>query len=121
MTDRPIPDDNPHRDGEPNGNRDGELIPPQDDAVPEREPTSRRAIVGAAFGASLIWAPEALAKASDKRGGEVTERQVRAIVRDELHRLGLLKRSKMGRPGAARSCRTDGSSRAVGHDRADRA
>ena len=57
-------------------------------------PTSRRALVGAAFGASLVWAPEALAKAHRvvQTPQDWTRGQIEDIVHDELARLGLLPR-----------------------------
>jgi hypothetical protein len=91
--------------------------PPEDDPprAPDRdrdlaEPAgsgataSRRAIVAAAFGASLIWPSNALAS-THHRGTDrdVTEADVRRIVRDELRKLGLLKgpgRGPVGPTGA---------------------
>ena len=54
--------------------------------------TSRRAVVGAAVGASLVWAPDALGKvkASIATEHDLTDAQIRKIVHEELARLGLL-------------------------------
>jgi hypothetical protein len=77
-----------------------ERDPQPSDEAEQSPPTSRRAIVGAAFGASLVWAPDALAKAGQSlHSGDLTEKQVRAIVRDEIRSLGLLKRPKRGPEG----------------------
>ena len=69
-------------------------------AAGEPDRKSRRAIVGAVFGASLVWGPEALAKAGSALGDQdVTERQVRAIVHQELRRAGLRTGPRVGPTG----------------------
>jgi hypothetical protein len=53
--------------------------------------TSRRAVIGAAFGASLVWAPKALAKtASTAPFSHAQEAEIRALIHDELAKLDLL-------------------------------
>jgi hypothetical protein len=51
-------------------------------------------VVGAALGASLVWAPNALAKARQTvrydLGGDITSKEVRHIVHEELAGLHLL-------------------------------
>jgi hypothetical protein len=71
-----------------------------EEAAADPDIASRRAIVGAALGASLVWAPDALGKArAAVAGGDITEADVRAIVRDEIRRLGLLKLPRHGPTG----------------------
>lgn len=78
---------------------------PGDDGTPsEHKPTSRRAVVGAAFGASLVWTPDALAKASKHHHSPLTkaqQAQVKQIVHDELAKLRLLHGPGKGPTGAA--------------------
>jgi hypothetical protein len=78
---------------------------PREDGTPlERKPATRRAVVGAAFGASLVWAPDALAKASKHHHSALTKAQqaeVKQIVQSELAKHGLLHGPKEGPTGPA--------------------
>jgi hypothetical protein len=90
----------PPRGGDDEDGRDLQPEVDRGQAGAASDPTTRRAVVGAVFGASLVWAPDALAKAhkgSGKHGW--TEKQIRAIVHDELRSHGLLKGPKRGLPG----------------------
>jgi hypothetical protein len=79
------------------------------------EPTSRRAVVGAVFGASLLWAPDALATAHKGSGrDDWTEKQIRAIVRDELRSHGLLHGPKRGPRGPQGTAGTTGQPGSAG-------
>jgi hypothetical protein len=73
---------------------EAESRPP--DAEPGHGLASRRAIVGAAFGASLVWAPDAVAKASKHKKhttgsglSNLQRAEVKEIIHNELAALGL--------------------------------
>ncbi len=90
---------------------------------PRREPVSRRYLLGAAFGGSLIWAPSALAKAhaAEAPDLDISLPQLQRIIRSEVHaelsHLGLLKgnhRGATGRRGATGAQGTAGQGGAAG-------
>jgi hypothetical protein len=90
--------------GDAVADKDDAPQPGGDSTPPEHKPTSRRAVMGAAFGASLVWAPDALAKASKHHHSPLTkaqEAQVKQIVHDDLAKLGLLHAPKEGPTGPA--------------------
>jgi hypothetical protein len=91
---------------------DDDAPQPGEDGTPlERKPTTRRAVVGAAFGASLVWAPDALAKASKHHHSALTKAQqaeVKQIVQNELAKHGLLHGPKEGPTGPAGPTGPDG-------------
>lgn len=76
------------------------------EAAAEHKFASRRAVVGAAFGASLVWAPEALAKTAKPKKkaatlSNVQRAEVKEIIHKELAALGLLNGPGKGATGSA--------------------
>lgn len=61
-----------------------------DPESPKLDVTSRRAVVGAALGASLAFAPDAVAKTAGSIRHESGDSELRQVVRDELANLHLL-------------------------------
>jgi hypothetical protein len=58
-------------------------------------------VVGAALGASLVWAPEALAKSQTVKSHKLTTADVRTIIQEELESFNLLGGPQTGRAGPA--------------------
>jgi len=85
-----------------------------------REPVSRRYLLGAAFGGSLIWAPSALAKAHTAEAPDldISLPQLQRIIRSEVHaelsHLGLLKGNHRGATGRRGATGTSGATGAQG-------